>query len=256
MDETIRRALVEASSSSTRYRAEKPIEAALIPETIYRGAHFARIYADEFNDIWRDLAVAVAVENLGFAVKNYTILGIMKEGQLRRVQQALFAPEFDPSDRRRFLSGLENELTFIRKGRGGNLPVRVICDLYAGDRVQARRYAFVIVPPRPTWLMCKVGKEKLLKLRALHPVYVDEVYFAVPFDPEENREQYDWTLLQRWFESPNAPEVLIGEEFWDKIGGAGAYRALIEAIEESGMHSRGRIHREYYDVVAATGDLH
>jgi hypothetical protein len=43
--------------------------------------------------------------------------------------------------------------------------------------------------------------------------------------------------------------VLIGNEFWDKIGGAGTYQAFIEAVNEIGPEYKDRIYREYLGIV-------
>jgi hypothetical protein len=42
--------------------------------------------------------------------------------------------------------------------------------------------------------------------------------------------------------------VLIGEEFWEKIGGLGTYKAFIEAVNEIGQEYKERIYREYLGI--------
>ncbi|MEY4529958.1 MAG: hypothetical protein RLZZ156_679 [Deinococcota bacterium] len=42
--------------------------------------------------------------------------------------------------------------------------------------------------------------------------------------------------------------VLIGAEFWDKIGGIGTYAAFIEAITEIGLPYKERIYREFLGI--------
>jgi hypothetical protein len=42
--------------------------------------------------------------------------------------------------------------------------------------------------------------------------------------------------------------VLIGEEFWEKIGGLGTYKAFIDAVNEIGKGYRNRIYREYLGI--------
>jgi hypothetical protein len=51
--------------------------------------------------------------------------------------------------------------------------------------------------------------------------------------------------------------VLIGIEFWDKIGGVGTYVALIEAINEIGLPYRERIYREFLRIepIAQSGKV-
>ena len=42
--------------------------------------------------------------------------------------------------------------------------------------------------------------------------------------------------------------VLIGEDFWEKIGGLGTYRAFIEAVNEIGKEYKDRIYRDYLGI--------
>lgn len=44
------------------------------------------------------------------------------------------------------------------------------------------------------------------------------------------------------------PVVLIGVEFWEKIGGLGTYDAFINAVNEIGLEYRERIYREYLGI--------
>ena len=49
------------------------------------------------------------------------------------------------------------------------------------------------------------------------------------------------------------PSVLIGDEFWDKIGGLGTYQSFIDAINEIGPHYRNRIYREFLGIEPPNG---
>lgn len=42
--------------------------------------------------------------------------------------------------------------------------------------------------------------------------------------------------------------VLIGNEFWEKIGGLGTYQAFIDAVNEVGNTYKERIYREFLGI--------
>lgn len=44
------------------------------------------------------------------------------------------------------------------------------------------------------------------------------------------------------------PVVLIGDEFWEKIGGLGTYQVFIEAVNEVGKEYKDRIYREFLGI--------
>ena len=42
--------------------------------------------------------------------------------------------------------------------------------------------------------------------------------------------------------------VLIGDEFWDTLGGPGTYRSFISAVNEAGGVYKERIYREFLGI--------
>jgi hypothetical protein len=42
--------------------------------------------------------------------------------------------------------------------------------------------------------------------------------------------------------------VLIGDEFWEKIGGSGTYQIFIDALNEIGFEYKQRIYTEYLGI--------
>jgi hypothetical protein len=135
------------------------------------------------------------------------------------------------------------------EGDGEEIPVTVVCDVYAEDVATGRRYAFELKSPLPNSDITKVSKEKVLKLHAMEPRAVDEAYFALPFNPYRQRTEYAWSFPARWFDMKHDAVVLIGDEFWDKIGGLGTYQAFIKAVNEIGAEYKERIYREYLGIV-------
>lgn len=124
-----------------------------------------------------------------------------------------------------------------------------MCDVYASGKGGRRpRLAFELKAPLPNSDQTKVSKEKLLKLYAMEPMKVDAAYFALPYNPYGKRENYKWSFPQRWFDMQSDEVVLIGDEFWEKIGGPGTHKAFLEAINELAPEYRERIYREYLGI--------
>jgi len=49
----------------------------------------------------------------------------------------------------------------------------------------------------------------------------------------------------RWFDMRRDQVVLIGAEFWDRVGGVGTWESMLEVAEEVGEHLRKRVLGEY-----------
>ena len=82
----------------------------------------------------------------------------------------------------------------------------------------------------------------------MEPCQVEEAYYALPYNPYGTKEHYSWSFPARWFNMREDRVVLIGEEFWEKIGGLGTYKAFIEAVNEIGHEYKDRIYREFLGV--------
>jgi hypothetical protein len=147
----------------------------------------------------------------------------------------------------------KNELAYVLAGEGEPIPVTIVCDVYAEDRTRNKRYAFELKAPLPNSDQTKVSKEKILKLYSMEPLQVDGAYYALPYNPYGRKENYAWSFPARWFNMKEDEVVLIGDEFWEKIGGRGTYQSFIDAVNEIGKGYRDRIYREFPGIEPPTG---
>jgi hypothetical protein len=134
------------------------------------------------------------------------------------------------------------------RGKGEPIPVTVMCDMYAVNQQTSERFAFELKTQLPNSDQTKVSKEKIFKLHCMEPPQVEGAYYALPYNPYGTREGYARSFLARWFNMEEDEAVLIGDEFWEKIGGSGTYQAFIEAVNEIGREYKERIYREYLGI--------
>ena len=248
MDKVMNRVLVEDPFLKDKHHAHKPLYAALVPDEIFMGSHFERRFVTPFGHVWEDLAVAAANFGLGRAVKGRNISGKVKSKRLTRIAQVLNKLEHPEKRGKRKKPDWDNELAYILRGGGEDFPIQVICDVYAEDTTNNKKYAFELKAPLPNSDQTKVSKEKLLKLYSMDPPQIDEAYYALPYNPYGKREDYSWSFPARWFDMKKDKVVLIGDEFWEKIGGLGTYQAFIAAVNEIGAEYKERIYREFLGI--------
>ena len=250
MDRVMHKVLVEDPFLPDKHKAEKPLYAALVPKEIFKGSHFERRFVTPFGNAWEKLAIVAAEHGLGYGTSNHLIKGTVKQERLRRITEILNRLEHGEKGAERIRPDWENELKYVLDGKGKDIPVSVICDVYTEDRKKTKmKFAFELKAPLPNSDQTKVSKEKLLKLYAMEPLQIDEAYYALPYNPYGlKRELYAWAFPARWFNMKKDPAVLIGIEFWEKIGGLGTYDAFISAANEIGTEYRERIYREYLGI--------
>jgi len=248
MDRVMNRVLIEDPFIEEEHRAKKPLYAALVPDQIFKGSHFERRFVTPFGNAWEKLAVVAAREGLGYGVTGHNIRGKVKAERLRRIAEVLNNLEHPDEGRKRTKPDWDTELAFILEGDGEEIPVSVICDVYAEDRTNDKKYAFELKAPLPNSDQTKVSKEKILKLYSMEPLQVDGAYYALPYNPYGRREDYAWSFPARWFNMKQDEVVLIGDEFWEKIGGLGTYQSFIDAVNEIGKEYKERIYREFLGI--------
>ncbi len=241
MDGVMQNILVNDPFPAKNHHAQSPLFAALVPDEIFKGSHFERCFMTPFSKVWQNLAVLAASEGLGHGEMGRAIRGTIKQGRLRRIQEVLYSQEYAKPD-------WDTEIAFILQGKGEDIPVTIVCDVYAEDTTHQKKYAFEIKSPTPNSDITKVSKEKILKLYSMEPLQIDEAYYALPYNPYGRREDYSWSYPGRWFNMKEDSVVLIGDEFWEKMGGLGTYQAFIEAVNEIGKEYRERIYREYLKI--------
>lgn len=247
MDRVMDNVLVKDPFLVEKFHAKSPLYSALVPDEIFKGSHFERRFVTPFGSAWQNLALVAATQGLGYGVAEHEIVGVVKQGRLQRIPEILNALEHLSAGTRR-KPNWDEDLQYVLAGRGPEIPCTVICDVYARDETSGKRMAFEIKAPLPNSDQTKVSKEKLLKLYSMEPRQVDEAYYALPYNPYGSRADYQWSFPARWFDMLTDPVVLIGDEFWDKIGGLGTYQAFISAVNEIGPCYKDRIYREYLGI--------
>lgn len=249
MDRVMENVLVSDPFISEEHKAKKPLYAALVPDEIFKGSHFERRFVTPFGKVWEKLAVVAAEQGMGYGATDHMVVGTVKSERLRRITETLNRLEHPEEGQKRTKPDWDTEIAYILAGGGEDIPVNVMCDIYAEDKVNKKKYVFELKAPLPNSDQTKVSKEKLLKLYSMQPLQVDGAFYALPYNPYGQRQNYAWSFPARWFDMKNDEVVLIGDEFWEKIGGTGTYEAFINAVNEIGAGYKERIYREFLGIV-------
>lgn len=253
MDKVMEKVLVTDPFVPDTFHASKPLYAALVPDEIFKGSHFERRFVTPFGSVWENLAVAVGTAYHGNCIKGATIEGTVGKESLRRIQEVLNNLEHGTKGQQKQKPDWTNELTYILAGGGEPIPVSVTCDILIRSNRTKKVYAFELKGPLPNSDQTKVSKEKMFKLLAMngHPVSV--AFYALVYNPYGKKVDYAWSFPKRWFNMTSDDSVLIGEEFWDFIGGKGSYKKFISEINKLGKEYKERIYREYLGIEPPKG---
>jgi len=252
MDRVMVRVLEEDPFIKEEHHAKKPLYAALVPDEIFKGSHFERRFVTPFGNVWEKLAVVVAKEYHKSCIQGHEINGNVAEERLRRIQEVLNNLEKKKKDGGKS-PNWDAELKYILEGGGNAIPTKVICYIYIDSKTTGEKLAFELKAPLPNSDQTKVSKEKIFKLLAMDPPPVNMAYYALPYNPYGKKEDYAWAFPKRWFNMNEAVSVLIGNEFWDLVGGDGTYQNFINEVNNLGSEYKDRIYREFLGIEPPEG---
>ena len=253
MNRVMDKVLVTDPFIKEKHHSSKPLYAALVPDEIFKGSHFERRFVTPFGGVWEKLAHVVANEYHGNCSMGNTINGEVSSIRLKRIQEVLNRLEHKEKGKDKVKPNWEEELKYILKGKGKPIPTTVVCDIFIDSEKTGKKYAFEIKAPLPNSDQTKVSKEKMFKLMAMEPQKVDFSFFALAYNPYGKKEDYNWSFPLRWFNMQNDASVLIGNEFWELIGGKGTYKNFITEINKLGLQYRERIYKEFLGIEPPEG---
>lgn len=248
MDRVMDNVLINDPFLKEKHHSSKPLYAALVPDEIFKGSHFERRFVTPFGGVWEKLAQVVATEAHGNCSMGHHVTGVVGSESLRRIQEVLNKLEHNTKGAEKVKPDWDKELKYIRQGGGKPIPVTVTCDIFIHNEETDTKYAFELKAPLPNSDQTKVSKEKMFKLLAMKPKQVDYAYYALAYNPYGKKKDYRWTFPMRWFNMHQDESVLIGDEFWELIGGKGAYKNFIKEINLLGKEYRERIYREFLEI--------
>jgi hypothetical protein len=254
MDRIMTKVLYDDPFNRDEHRAKKPLYAALVPDEIFKGSHFERRFVTPFGSVWEKLAVAAAKVSMGKAETGFPINGMIRQGRLKRIQEVLNRLEYKEKGKQRIRPNWSEEIKYVLEGNGELIPTTVICDVFVKNKNNNKAYAFELKAPLPNSDQTKVSKEKIFKLLSMEKPQVENAFYALPYNPYGEKEDYAWSFPKRWFDMINNPVVLIGNEFWDFIGGKGTYNLFIKEVNGLGKVYRERIYREYLGIEPPESD--
>ena len=229
-----------------KHKAKKPLYAALVPDEIFKGSHFERRFTTPFGKVWERLAKVAAETATEKSEMGYSIRGSVPAERLRRIQEVLNRLEHPEKRGQRITPNWDEELKYILQGKGNLIPTTVVCDIYIEK--DGKKYAFELKAPLPNSDQTKVSKEKILKLYSMVDNPITDAFYALPYNPYGKKEDYNWGFPARWFNMKQDKVVLIGDEFWDFIGGKGTYQLFITELNKLGVDYRKRIYKEYLGI--------
>jgi len=229
----INRAIKRVSIDKT-YR---PFHEALLTKKLVIASAFERSFSTSFGqgpieEISKILAISTGAES---ERQKETRVNVNK-GAVDEIDRILSALRSGDS-----LPNWKNEQTKISAfTKGDYVQRRVLSDLWI--KRGAVETFISIKTVKPNIDQTEIVKKDLLLLKAHDKKY--QTFLGLYYNPGgTKREDYNWSVPSKIFDMINDDCVLIGQEYWDLVGGKGTYTALLDIFGEVGEETREQLQK-------------
>jgi len=213
----------------------KPFHAAIIPSEVLRISAFERGFVTSLGTSFEECARLIALDHHQDAQRSYDVQGGISSDALTEIERQVSS--FERAAVRKAqgpdLDSMINSV--LRANNSGESVDRAYkADLYILSN-DGDEYYFEMKSPKPNKDQCLVVTQRILRFHALRNQARPKVrgYFAMVYNPYGNsREDYNWSIAKNYM--PYDEGLLIGDEFWNVVGGATAYQELLEIYRHVG----------------------
>jgi len=213
----------------------RPFHEALLSTEVINASAFERSFSTSFGQgPVEEISSLVATDN-GAKVERQkeTMVNIFKGSldQITRILSDLRDGKTSPN--------WEYEVKTVTAVNKGDTDVkRVISDLYIE---KGNKKIFISIKTvKPNLDQTEIAKKDMLLLKAHDPAC--DTFFGLFYNPNgPKRSDYNWSIPSKIFDMKNDKCVLIGEDYWDTIGGKGTYEELLDAFKNAGKTTQALI---------------
>lgn len=228
----LNKCIAGAVKRTSKKKSYRPFHTALLTEKLVNASAFERSFSTSFGQgPVEEISAMIALE-AGYEVERQkvTLVNAFKGAmdEIERNLSALRGGERKPN--------WEKEIERIGAFVKGDTEVRrVISDLYL--KKEEEEIFISIKTVKPNLDQTEIAKKDMLLLKAHNTNY--QTYFGLFYNPGgEERSNYNWTIPSKIFDMKNDPCVLIGKDYWNKLGGKGTYAELLTIFAKVGVETR------------------
>jgi hypothetical protein len=230
-------ALAEGTNKKSKKRGGKfkPFHAAIIPEEVLRISAFERSFSTSLGSTFEECARLIALEHHADAQRSFDVKGSISQDGTNEIEHQVetFEHAAEVGHSRPTLNSMVQAVLDARQTDDERL-FRVRADLYIRKH-NGEELFFEMKSPVPNKGQCLEVTQRILRFHLLRGQPRPQVqgYFAMTYNPfGPSRDDYEWSMARNYL--PFEEGVLIGQEFWDVVGGPSAYEELLEVYQEVG----------------------
>lgn len=247
MERLIQKRVITEPFDEEEIASKNPFGYRLVPVEVWKGSKFERSFVTILGQrIFEQIAKMVAEGSGAYATNQHSATFTINTWRNERIEDILAAHR--GSGRK---PNWVEEVTEIMNLSNRNFTeVTVKFDLYV-RRDDGREEFYGLKTVKPNLDQTERAKRDMLRLTTGYRGNA-EAYFALPFNPAGEGTIYrraGHTTPYQIFHMDEDPCVLIGGEFWNKLGDdENTYNELLDLFSEMGEHFSHIIRRDYFGI--------
>ena len=190
--------------------------------------------------IYEDVSVIIASDTSEEAFRNYGVGGVISKKQKTTISDII--TKLRNGERQ---ANIKDEITEILKISAENGEFQKsgnIADFYMKRNNQ--EYYFEIKTVKPNIDVFEKSKTKLLEWVARKRIPIN-VFLAFPYNPYHPKPYHRFTEVGM-MDPPN--DFLVGDEYWDFIGGKNTFPELLNTFDEVGKEFKEKLNKKFKQI--------
>ena len=236
---------------------KNPFGYRLVPIEVWKGSKFERSFVTSLGQgIFEQIAKIIAEGSGAIAKNQYTKSIKLNSWQLEKIDNILEkqrkqrnASKKKVKDNSNKVKTINEELEFLRELETDRYQeVSVLFDLYIKRENGMEEY-YSLKTVKPNLDQTETAKKDMLRLMTAEEN--SKAYFALPYNPAGEGEIYKLahSIPYKLFDMDNDENVLIGKDFWNKIGDDNnTYNELLDIFNHVGKEYIIKIKSEYLGI--------
>ena len=190
--------------------------------------------------IYEDVSVIIASETAEEAFRNYGVGGVISKKQKTIISNIV--AKLRNGDRVAKINEEIKEVLGVSAENGEFQRSGNIADFYM--KRGGQEYYFEIKTVKPNIDVFEKSKTKLLEWVARRRMAVN-VYLAFPYNPYHPKPYNRFTEVGM-MDPPN--DFLVGDEYWDFIGGKNIFPELLKTFDEVGKNFKDHLNKKFKQI--------
>lgn len=190
--------------------------------------------------IYEDVSVIIATESSEECFRNYGVGGVISKEQKSKINKII--SELRNGSRKANISHEINEVLKVSAVNGEYQKSGNIADFYM--KRNGKEYFFEIKTVKPNIDVFEKSKTKLLEWVARKRKVIN-VILAFPYNPYHPKPYSRFTQVGM-MDAPN--DFLVGEQYWDFIGGKNTFPDLLKTFDEVGKEFKEKLQLKFKEI--------